>query len=111
MPISCQAQNVPEVSEACLSCPFREGNDSAWAKLVDRMTEAGHGLTTPWWDEDPSTLRARIKAMVTIVPKFACHSTAYTKDGSTNPPKDFKGCAGAARWTRTGTMIPKGEAR
>ena len=93
--------------EACVSCPFREGNDSEWSKLVKRMSEAGHGMMTPWWSEKPEILRARIRAMVTAAPQFFCHSTAYTKDGATHPPVKFKHCAGAVVWARTGQSIPK----
>ena len=103
----------PQATErhvACASCPFREGNESQWAKIVRMLRSAGYATTTPYLCADPVKFRRRVK-VIGLAGNFYCHTTAYRADGSMAPPREFLQCPGATRWARTGTTIPRGAER
>ena len=101
----------PEVERACASCPFRAGNDSAWGRFVARLKNAGwaklSGLAEPP-NVPAEKMRAGIQFSVGEVgPHFHCHGTIYTAEMGMRPPGQWKHCAGATRYYKTGTLVPK----
>lgn len=107
--------NSSEVERACASCPFRVGNATAWRRLVARLKRAGweklSGLTSPP-KVTPEKMRATIHRSVgEVAPQFNCHGVIYTPEMGMRPPREWRQCAGATRYYKTGTLVPRGQPR
>lgn len=92
----------PECTTPCPGCPFEQGNDEAFARVVG-VLRAAQGLTGR---VTPAILkRARALVMVDIQRSgdFACHHTVYDVETGAKLPEDgHRQCAGAARVFRAG---------
>ena len=62
---------------------------------------------------DPESGRKKIRDAVAHPNggNFPCHGTQYTPDMGMRPPGEWKQCAGATRYFKTGQSVAKGAAR
>lgn len=94
----------PELREPCPGCPFVEGNDAEFGKVV-RVLRAALGLGGR---VTAGILRhARRIALGDIRGRgdFVCHHSAYdVATGERKPASEARQCAGAARLFRAGEV-------
>lgn len=88
-----------EVPTQCLSCPFLEGNDTAFGKIVRRIfTTYGLPSRAPL-----DTVRRNIRLDLTLIQcsgDFACHNSVYDPKGKMRPRREHRQCLGASKWWR-----------
>lgn len=94
---------MKEVERACVSCPFRIGNEEAFAAVVVRLRRVFKQDELPLFDLHMAAAEARKRVAedVNRVGDFACHNTAYYPDGSERPESDRRQCKGASLYYRT----------
>ncbi len=89
--------NRDEVRRQCASCPFRLGNEVAFAAFLD-----GVDLVQ---NRSPAEVTAHYRGVsesctVDGQGNFACHSTVYTANGKERPLHTWKQCKGATAYYR-----------
>ncbi len=93
---------ILEVSKQCASCPFRAGNDSEFATVLNKLRVAENLKPLKGWDRIIMAVEAkkRIAAEVASRPDFICHHTAYETKGEAlvkRPATDYRQCVGATK--------------
>lgn len=84
---------LPELPEACASCPFRGDNDEAFGAVVERLCKAA-GVRFSKLKVHQA--RRSIQEEATMLGEFACHGTVYNADMSVRPVAEHRQCAGAS---------------
>lgn len=85
---------MPMLKEPCASCPFRDGNDTEFLKIVRKLA-ASRGRPAP---QTPHEARGNIKAEAESRGDFACHHTVYDENMDVKPFETHKQCPGAAEY-------------
>ena len=94
---------MQEVTKPCAGCPFTDGNDSEFAKIIARLKRVSVQNVLKS-DIEYSRRGVRMDAM--LHGNFACHHTAYDMD-SMEPKQqtELRQCKGASVWYRAGGQI------
>lgn len=95
---------LPELQQQCESCPFRSGNDAAFAVILNRLRKM-MGLPPMKGKAGIKFARAAVRADIALSGDFACHHTAYEAgDAMTMKPRsEWRQCPGATEAYRTST--------
>lgn len=94
---------LAELPVQCASCPFREGNDSEFAAVCEKLAVTG-GFEA----QGVSQVRASVKREVAEHGDFACHGSAYL-DGERRDDSEHRQCPGATQWFKSNVperMLP-----
>jgi hypothetical protein len=89
---------MPELSEQCVSCPFRNDNDAELAEVMGKLREK-HGIKGKVKKRDVAYLRYKVLTEdIAHTGDFACHHTAYDyANGMQDKPRSaHRQCPGAA---------------
>lgn len=94
----------PECDKPCPGCPFEQGNDAAFGRVVKILRDA-LGLTGRVTVRILRRARLLARADIQRSGDFVCHHTAY--DLASGKPRDaseHRQCAGAAKLYRAGEV-------
>jgi hypothetical protein len=83
-----------ELPESCASCPFKDGNDSEFEAVMQKLADA-NGL------EDPVSVhesRGRIRAETEHLGDFRCHGSVYDREMGMRPQAEHRQCPGASAY-------------
>lgn len=85
-----------QLKEQCVSCPFRVGNDEAFAEVVKKLA-AVEGLELKGKRLMRQAFSARMQVLheTQVRGDFACHHTAYDADMKLRPESERRQCPGA----------------
>lgn len=96
----------PERETQCASCPFLEGNDEQFGKIVNALRAKDaelHGKKPPKPASPAIIKRARASVKLDVLcrtPDFACHASVYGPEMKVGDPRDWRQCPGATKLAR-----------
>jgi len=86
---------LPEGTQ-CASCPFRQGNDAEFKKVVIALKHSA-GLKPKATKRDVFLARLRVRGDVEHRGDFICHRTFYGQDMERLDPALHRQCPGATK--------------
>lgn len=89
-----------ECKEQCPSCPFKDGNDTEFGRVLARLKYAEFGDLTIT-KQDIQFARIRIKLDTSRLGDFSCHHSAYDGDMKLKDQREHRQCVGATAFHRS----------
>jgi hypothetical protein len=80
------------LKEQCVSCPFRDGNDTEFAQVIQKLDPTLKGKKLL---RHTLAARLRIRDEAKTIGEFSCHHTAYDADMNLRPERERRQCPGA----------------
>lgn len=88
-----------EVTEQCVSCPFRAGNDEEWRAILSKL-RAAKGLPGEITKGHAARTRNEVHEDCANQGEFRCHHSVYNPDMTMKPVSEHRQCKGATLWFR-----------
>lgn len=86
-----------EVSEQCVSCPFREGNDAEFGEVIGKLRKA-LGMAGEVTDQCVKHARKMVRLDLAAGGDFICHKTAYDAEMKMAGSEHHRQCKGATAY-------------
>jgi len=102
---------LPQLKEPCVSCPFRDGNEDAFAEIVRKLAMQHEASDLSGRKLKQRTLMARLQIREEARSRgdFACHQTAYDSNMALKPARERRQCPGAtAVFIKAGEQVKRG---
>lgn len=96
---ACAALPMPRptrLKEPCVSCPFRQGNDAAFAAVIDRLCD-GAGRLRPALPAEYAAARRSVVGEAKRTGRLCCHCSVYDASGKPDL-RNTTECAGLVAW-------------
>jgi hypothetical protein len=86
-----------EMPEQCVSCPFREGNDAEFQKVLDKLVQSNGGGVA-----DVDRARFLIRKDAARHGDFICHQSVYDENMDLRDKEHYRQCPGASAHYKSG---------